>query len=116
MKATNLAFLLLLVTNSLGTNAKLRNNKGDRNSRKQQGFDEDGYEEIETVEVIIGLNIQDDEPTFSTMSNTIDLMSDSVSLQSILPQIKSGVATIPVHVRDNGSSPSSVDFIRHVES
>ena len=100
MKATNFAFLLL-VTSLSGATAKLRNKKkGDKSQRKEKGFDEDGYEDVETVEVIIGMNIQDDEPTFTTMSNTIDLMSDSVSLDSILPQIKSGVAKIPVDVSD----------------
>ena len=97
--------LLLLVTNLWGVTAKLRNKKkGERSQGKDQGLDEDGYEEVETVEVIIGMNIQDDEPTFSTMSNTIDIMSNSVSLESILPQIKSGVARIPLDVGGTGRS------------
>jgi hypothetical protein len=65
-----------------------------------EGF---GTEEIppvedDRIEVIIGLNVQDEESTFTAMSNTIDLLSDSVTLEELIPEISSGVARIPIEV------------------
>lgn len=82
--------------------AKLRNLKGNdkkRTKQDQNGFDETWFQEHEMVEVIIGLNVEEEEPTFTAMSNTIDLLSNSVSLEELIPQIKSGVARVPVGVR-----------------
>uniref|UniRef100_A0A7S3P8K4 subtilisin n=1 Tax=Amphora coffeiformis TaxID=265554 RepID=A0A7S3P8K4_9STRA len=45
------------------------------------------------------------------MSNTIDLMSDSVSLDSILPQIKSGVAKIPVDMIETLRNDPRVKYV-----
>lgn len=104
-------FSFLFVACPWTVDAQLRNKRkhrkrnGNNNNVEAVGF-ENGYEvedgaagDVETVEVIIGLNIPDDEYTFTAMSNTIDLLSDSVSLEKILPQIKSGVARIPLDVR-----------------
>ena len=98
-------FLVLAALCPWQAEAKLRKKKHDnsRPDNEKGGFGEDVVVDSspaeETVEVIIGLKLADDEPTFSTMSNTIDLLSNFVSLENLLPQIKSGVARIPVEVR-----------------
>lgn len=101
------AFPLLLVANLWMVDANLRITRQLKKKRHKEefGLGENGYDvvveepDVDTVEVIIGLNIPDEGSTFTTMSNTIDLLSDFVTLEHILPQIKSGVAKIPADVR-----------------
>ena len=57
-----------------------------------------GEQNVEMVEVIIGMNVQEDESTFAAMSATFNPLSESVKMESLIPQIKSGVARIPVQV------------------
>lgn len=96
--------VVLLAGNAV---AKLRKRNSKEEEAEDEGFsfgEDVQIDERETIEVIIGLNKPDEEPTFTTMSNTIDLLSDSVSLEDILPQISSGVARVPVDVSWNGAA------------
>lgn len=100
MRFRGVACFLLIASPWNIAAAKLRKQKGNHNQRKQESFQEDGYEdEDQIVEVIVGLNVDDtNEPTFTTMSNTIDLLADSVSLEELIPQIRSGVVRVPIKV------------------
>lgn len=95
----------ILLTTSPRSIAALRNKQKRQRQQTPQknnhGFDEQ-MDEDEMVEVIIGLNMDDEEegePTFTAMSNTIDLLDKSVSLEDLIPQIRSGVVRVPFGVR-----------------
>ena len=98
------AVVSILLTVSPRSIAALRNKQERQRQQNTQnnnhGFDEQ-MDENEMVEVIIGLNMDDegDEPTFTAMSNTIDLLDNSVSLEDLIPQIRSGVVRVPFGVR-----------------
>ena len=98
------AVVSILLTVSPHSIAALRNKQERQRQFNTQnnnhGFDEQ-MDENEMVEVIIGLNMDDegDEPTFTAMSNTIDLLDNSVSLEDLIPQIRSGVVRVPFGVR-----------------
>lgn len=104
MKKISAVIYLFLAVSPWNTAALRKQRRHHKKRNKDAGSDGDeGMDENEIVEVIIGLNVaeEEEEPTFTTMSNTIDLLEDnSVSLEELIPQIRSGVVRVPLRVRD----------------
>lgn len=107
MKFGGLVLLCLLAIQPWEAAAHPRRMKGPSQKDEVDGEDSQGFgtDEIaavedDRVEVIIGLHVQEEESTFTVMSNTLDLLSDMVTLEELIPEISSGVARIPIEVSD----------------
>jgi hypothetical protein len=92
MKFNKSLFLILSVSVFDWGAAQLRKGSNHLNDRRRTSDDE-------MVEVIIGLVPEDDPDPFAPMSNKVDLEGEPIYMDSVIPEIKAGVASIPASVR-----------------